>query len=136
MFESDDNSLMKKYMHLCSSTFLSPFLLSPPSRMLVHIHWCADSVHKEENFNQHFNCALKLEHILLLANLEGKDVMQCSSYFLALGQLVFFFTEASLSILFSQISYIWQWLLNLAFRRIGNSLTLDFLAIVTKQFYM
>jgi hypothetical protein len=90
MFESDDNSLMKKYMHLCSSTSLSPFLLSPPSRMLVHIHyWCADSVHKEENFNQRFNCALKLEHILPLANLEGKDVPQCS-YFLAFGQLAFF----------------------------------------------
>jgi hypothetical protein len=68
-----------------------PFYCHPPSRMLVHILWCADSVHNEENFNQHFNCALKLEHILLLATLEGKDVMQCSSYFLAFGQLVFFF---------------------------------------------
>ncbi len=58
--------------------------------MLVHIHCCTDSVHKEENFNQHFNCALKLEHILPLANLEGKDVTHCSSYFLAFGQLAFF----------------------------------------------
>jgi len=72
-----------------------------------------------------------VEHILLIASLEGRNVRLCSSSSFSIWVTGFIFNEAYLAILFSQISCIWQ-LANLAFRMIADSSTLDFLAMVMK----
>jgi hypothetical protein len=71
-----------------------------------------------------------VEHILLIANLERRNVRLCSSSF-SIWVTGFIFNEAYLAIFFSQISCIWQ-LSNLAFRMIADSSALDFLAMVMK----
>jgi hypothetical protein len=72
-----------------------------------------------------------VEHILLIANLKGRNVRLFSSSSFSIWVTGFIFNEAYLANLFSQISCIWQ-LSNLAFRMIVDSSTLDFLAMVMK----